>query len=85
MSAAMPARRSFDANASASASALGTFSERHTATSASLRLGRADHHRQTLDTRGPADRRRVRAAERFDQSVIAAAGDAPCLARRAGR
>ena len=36
---------------------------------------RVDHHRQPLDARRPADRRRVRAAERFDQAVIAAAGD----------
>ena len=39
------------------------------------RLGRADHHRQPLDARSPADRRRVRAAERFDQAVIATAGE----------
>ena len=38
-------------------------------------LGRLDHHRQPLDPRRPADRRRVRAAERFDQAVVAAAGD----------
>ena len=36
---------------------------------------RVDHHRQPLDPGGPADRRRVRAAERFDQAVVAAAGD----------
>ena len=46
---------------------------------------RLDHHRQPLDPRRPADRRRVRAAEAFDQAVIAAAGDAPRPARRAGR
>ena len=34
----------------------------------------ADHHREALDSRGPSDRRRVGAAERFDESVIAAAG-----------
>ena len=36
---------------------------------------RIDHHRQPLDPCRPADRGRVRAAQSFDQSVIAAAGD----------
>ena len=46
-----------------------------TATSMPSRRGRLDQHRQPLDPRRPADRRRVRAAEAFDQAVIAAAGD----------
>ena len=37
------------------------------------RSRRLDQHRQPLDPRRPADRRRVRAAERFDQPVIAPA------------
>ena len=36
---------------------------------------RVDHHRQPLDPGGPADSRRVRTAERFHQSVVAAARD----------
>src|SRR5947199_10358835 len=38
-------------------------------------LGRIDHHRQALDPRRPADRGCVRPAERFDQPIVAAAGD----------
>ena len=39
------------------------------------RRRRVDQHRQPLDPRRPADRRRVRPAELLDQAVIAAAGD----------
>ena len=44
---------------------------------------RLDHHRQPLDPRRPADGRRVRAAEAFDQAVIAAAGDHRALRAQA--
>ena len=45
------------------------------ATSVTSGCRRVDQHRQPLDPRRPADRRGVRAAELFDQAVVAAAGE----------
>ena len=45
------------------------------ATSSRFGCRRVDQHRQPLDPRRPADRGGVRAAELFDQAVVAAAGE----------
>src|SRR5689334_16855718 len=44
-----------------------------------LGLGRIDHHCETFDAGGPADRWRVRPTEGFDQPVVAAAANDSAL------
>ncbi len=75
MSLAMPARRSVGEQRQAPrlpAAAPSGHDGNDRRSPASRRL---DQHRQPLDPGRPADRRRRRAAEAFDQAVIAAAGD----------
>ena len=46
-----------------------------TATVGDFRAAGFDHHAEPLDPGRPADRGRVRAAERFDQPIVSAAGN----------
>ena len=54
---------------------LGSFPEGHEHQAWLFARRRVDHHCEPLDSSGPADRRRMRSTERFDEAVVTTAGN----------